>query len=372
MLIGVPKEIKDHEFRVGLTPDGVRALVGAGHEVRLQTKAGIAIGYDDERYAVAGAQIVATAAEAWASPLVIKVKEPQPAEITLLQEGQILFTYLHLAADVELTRQLVERRIIGIAYETVTDAQGRLPLLTPMSEVAGRIAVQAGAACLQMNQGGSGVLLGGVPGVTPGKVAILGAGSVGTEAAKMALGLGADVAILDRNLDRLRYLDDVFGGRLKTQYSQAGAIETLVSTADLVIGSVLIPGKRAPKLISRELVGRMRPGSVLVDVSIDQGGCSETSRPTTHSQPTYVEAGVVHYCVTNMPAACARTATQALTHATLPYALKLAGLGYREALRQDAGLLNGLNLHLGQVTHPSVAADLGYVLTPAQAAIQAL
>lgn len=366
MLVGVPKEIKDHEFRVGLTPDGVRTLASAGHEVRVQTLAGAAIGYSDERYLAAGAQVVATAAEAFACPMVIKVKEPQPPEISLLREGQILFTYLHLAADAELTRHLVECKIIGIAYETVTDAQGRLPLLTPMSEVAGRIAIQAGATCLQMNQGGSGVLLGGVPGVSPGKVVILGAGSVGTEAAKMALGLGADVTVVDINLNRLRYLDDVFGGRLKTHYSQASAIEALVTDADLVVGSVLIPGKRAPKLISRDLVSRMRPGSALVDVCIDQGGCAETSRPTAHSKPTYIESGVVHYCVTNMPAACARTSTQALTHATLPYALKLASLGHQEAMRQDAGLLNGLNLHLGQVTHPNVAADLGYEYQPYQ------
>ena len=366
MQIGVPKEIKDHEFRVGLTPTGVRALVAAGHEVRVETRAGAAIGYADERYTAAGAQVVETATQAFACPMVIKVKEPQPAEIGLLRENQILFTYLHLAADAELTRHLLERKIIGIAYETVTDPQGRLPLLTPMSEVAGRIAIQAGATSLQMNHGGSGVLLGGVPGVMPGKVTILGAGSVGTEAAKMALGLGADVTIVDINLNRLRYLDDIFGGRLKTCYSQAGAIEALVTAADLVIGSVLIPGKSAPKLISRELLGRMRPGSVLVDVAIDQGGCAETSRPTTHSQPTYVESGIVHYCVTNMPAACARTSTQALTHATLPYALKLASLGYREAMRQDTGLLNGLNLHLGQVTHPNVASDLGYDYQPYQ------
>lgn len=366
MIIGVPKEIKDHEFRVGLTPTGVRALVDAGHEVRVETRAGAAIGYGDERYAAAGAQVVASAADVFACPMVIKVKEPQPAEIGLLKEGQILFTYLHLAADAELTRALVESRIVGIAYETVSDLQGRLPLLTPMSEVAGRIAIQAGATSLQMNHGGSGVLLGGVPGVMPGKVVILGAGSVGSEAAKMAMGLGADVTIVDINLNRLRYLDDVFGSRLKTCYSQAGAIDALVSDADLVVGSVLIPGKRAPKLISRELVRRMRTGSVLVDVCIDQGGCAETSRPTTHSVPTYIEEGVVHYCVTNMPAACARTSTQALTHATLPYALKLASLGYREAMKQDAGLLNGLNLHLGQVTHPSVAADLGYAYQPYQ------
>ncbi|MBZ0105870.1 MAG: alanine dehydrogenase [Sulfuricella denitrificans] len=364
MLIGVPKEIKDHEFRVGLTPTGVRALVAAGHEVKVESRAGASIGYADDRYAAAGAQIAAGAAEVFDCPMVIKVKEPQPAEIGLLREGQILFTYLHLAANAGLTRQLVERKIIGIAYETVTDAQGRLPLLTPMSEVAGRIAIQAGATSLQMNHGGSGVLLGGVPGVMPGKVVILGAGTVGTEAAKMALGLGADVTIVDINLSRLRYLDDIFGGRLKTCFSQTGAIEALVTDADLVIGSVLIPGKSAPKLISRVLLGKMRPGSVLVDVAIDQGGCAETSRPTTHSQPTYVESGVVHYCVTNMPAACARTSTQALTHATLPYALKIASLGYREALRQDAGLLNGLNLHQGQVTHPNVAVDLGYEYQP--------
>ncbi|MFH2211785.1 MAG: alanine dehydrogenase [Pseudomonadota bacterium] len=365
MLIGVPKEIKDHEFRVGLTPTGVRALVTAGHEVRVEARAGAAIGYGDERYSAAGAQVVATAADAFACPMVIKVKEPQSAEIGMLQEGQILFTYLHLAANAELTRQLVERKIIGIAYETVTDTQGRLPLLTPMSEVAGRVAIQAGATSLQMNHGGSGVLLGGVPGVMPGKVVILGAGSVGTEAAKMALGLGADVTIMDINLNRLRYLDDVFGGRLKTCFSQTGAIEKMVADADLVVGSVLIPGKRAPRLISRDMVSSMRPGSVLVDVCIDQGGCAETSHPTTHSHPTYIEENVVHYCVTNMPAACARTSTQALTHATLPYALKIASLGYREALRQDAGLLDGLNLHLGQVTHPSVAADLGYGHMPA-------
>ncbi|MDP2795835.1 MAG: alanine dehydrogenase, partial [Sulfurisoma sp.] len=333
MLIGVPKEIKDHEFRVGLTPAGVRALVDAGHEVRVQAQAGAAIGYDDALYAAAGARIVASAVEAFACPMLVKIKEPQAAEISLLQEGQILFTYLHLAADAELTSRLVERKIIGIAYETVTDAQGRLPLLTPMSEVAGRIAIQAGATTLQMNHGGSGVLLGGVPGVAPGKVVILGAGTVGTEAAKMAMGLGADITVVDLNLNRLRYLDDVFGGRIKTQYSQASAIEALVSDADLVVGSVLIPGKRAPKLISRELVGGMRPGSVLVDVAIDQGGCAETSRATTHSQPTYVEAGVVHYCVTNLPAACARTSTQALSHATLPYTLNLASSGYREAMR---------------------------------------
>jgi alanine dehydrogenase len=360
MLIGVPKEIKDHEFRVGITPAGVKALVAAGHEVTVETGAGARIGFGDETYRAEGARIVASAAEAYACPMVVKVKEPQPAEIPLLREGQVLFTYLHLAADAELTDRLLERKIVGIAYETVTDASGGLPLLTPMSEVAGRVAVQAGAAALQMANGGSGVLLGGVPGVSPGRVVILGGGTVGTNAAKMALGLGAEVTLLDISLPRLRYLDDVFGLRLRTRYAEAHAIEELVPEADLVVGAVLVPGKKAPRLLSRETIGRMRPGSVLVDVAIDQGGCSETSRPTSHSAPTYIKEGVVHYCVTNMPAACARTATQALTAATLPYVLQLAGKGWQQALMEDPGLRAGLNLHLGQVTHPSVAADLGH------------
>jgi alanine dehydrogenase len=364
MKIGIPKEIKDHEFRVGLTPSGARALSEAGHEVHVQSGAGEAIGFSNAQYAEAGARLVVDTEEVWRCPLMIKVKEPQASEISLLQEGQIVFSYLHLAADPTLTRQLLERKIIGIAYETVSDPRGRLPLLTPMSEVAGRIAVQVGANALQMANGGRGVLLGGVPGVSPGKVLILGAGTVGTEAAKMAIGLGADVTILNTSLPRLRELDNYFGGRIKTQFSEPAAIERLTRSADLVIGSVLIPGKRAPKLLSRKLVSEMHPGSVLVDVAIDQGGCAETSRPTTHSAPTYIEEGVVHYCVTNIPAACARTSTQALTHATLPYALKLASLGYREALRQDTGLLAGLNLHLGQVAHPGVAADLGYEHSP--------
>ncbi len=360
MLIGVPKEIKDHEYRVGIAPAGARALTDAGHEVRVETRAGERIGFSDELYLAAGARIVDTPSEAYACPLIVKVKEPQPGEIPLLRAEHVLFTYLHLAADPELTRQLLGRKIIGIAYETVTDAQGALPLLTPMSEVAGRIAIQAGATALQLANGGNGVLLGGVPGVFPGRVTVLGAGTVGANAAKMALGLGAEVTLLDISLPRLRYLDDVFGGRLRTRYSEASAIEEQICEADLVIGSVLLPGKRAPKLLSRNLVKRMKHGSVLVDVAIDQGGCAETSHPTTHSSPTYIEENVVHYCVTNMPAACARTATQALTNATLPYVLALAGKGWKEALKADAGLRKGLNLHLGQVTHAGLAADLGY------------
>lgn len=369
MLIGVPKEIKNHEYRVGITPAGVRTLVDAGHEVRVETLAGERIGFSDELYRAAGADIVSSAAEAFSCPLVVKVKEPQSGEIALLSAGQVLFTYLHLAADAELTRQLLERKIIAIAYETVTDAHGTLPLLTPMSEVAGRIAIQAGATALQLANGGNGVLLGGVPGVFPGRVAVLGAGTVGANAAKMALGLGAEVTLLDISLPRLRYLDDVFGGRLRTRYSEAAAIEEQVCKADLVIGSVLLPGKRAPKLLSRDLVKRMKPGSVLVDVAIDQGGCADTSRPTTHADPTYIEEGVVHYCVTNMPAACARTSTQALTNATLPYVQALASKGWKEALRTNSGLLNGLNLHLGQVTHSGLAADLGHPWVTAETAL---
>ncbi len=369
MLIGVPKEIKDHEYRVGVTPAGVRALTDAGHEVRVETRAGERIGFSDELYLAAGARIAGTPAEAYACPLIVKVKEPQPGEIPLLREEQVLFTYLHLAADPALTSHLLESKIVAIAYETVTDAAGALPLLTPMSEVAGRIAIQAGATALQLANGGRGVLLGGVPGVAPGKVLILGAGTVGTHAARMALGLGGDVTLMDISLPRLRHLDEVFGARLKTRYSEAHAIEKLVCEADLIVGSVLLPGKRAPKLISRTLVQRMKAGSVLVDVAIDQGGCAETSRPTTHSSPTYIEEGVVHYCVANMPAACARTATQALTNATLPYVLALAGKGWKEALKADAGLRKGLNLHLGQVTHAGLAADLGYACISPDAAL---
>ncbi|MFA7240391.1 MAG: alanine dehydrogenase [Sulfuricellaceae bacterium] len=369
MLIGVPKEIKIHEYRVGVTPAGVRALTQAGCEVLVETHAGQRIGFSDAMYEAAGAQIAHSAAQVYACPLIVKVKEPQMAELSLLHEGQVLFTYFHLAAAPELTARLLERRIVAIAYETVTDAEGALPLLTPMSEVAGRISIQAGATALQLANGGSGVLLGGVPGVAPARVVVLGAGTVGTQAARMALGAGADVTILDVNANRLRYLDDLFGPHLKTRFSEAQAIDELVRDADLLVGSILIPGKSAPKLVTREAVRAMRPGSVLVDVAIDQGGCAETSRPTTHAAPTYVEEGVVHYCVTNMPAACARTSTQALTNATLPYALLLARQGWQSALRDHAGLRNGLNLCGGAVTYERVAEDLGYPYLPAEQAL---
>ncbi len=363
MKIGVPKEIKNHEYRVGVTPAGAKVLVDAGHDVLIQSQAGEAIGFHDQMYQAVGAQIVSGPEQVYQCPMVIKVKEPQASEFPLLWEGQILFTYLHLAPDPEQTRQLLAQKVIGIAYETVTDQAGCLPLLVPMSEVAGRIAVQAGAFGLQMINGGRGVLLGGVPGVQRGNVVVLGGGVVGTEAAKMALGLGADVTILDNNLARLRQLDDLFGPALKTRFSEAHALEELVTEADLVVGAVLLPGHAAPKLVSRELVQKMRKGAVIVDVAIDQGGCVETSRPTSHSDPYYVEEGVVHYCVTNMPGACARTATMALTNATLPYALQLAAQG-EEALRQNPGLLDGLNVYKGYVTNQAVAQDLGYEYKP--------
>ena len=324
MKIGVPKEIKDHEFRAGITPAGARVLLDAGHEVLVQQDAGRAIGFDDELYRAVGAQIVPDAPAVYACPLVVKVKEPQPDECSLLWEGQILFAYLHLAPDPEQTRHLLQQKVIGVAYETVTDEHGRLPLLLPMSEVAGRIAIQAGATALQMINGGRGVLLGGVPGVSRGKVVIIGGGVVGTEAAKMALGLGADVTVLDRNLQRLHELDDLFGPALKTRFSESQALDELTQEADLLVGAVLVPGHAAPKLVARKMVQKMRSGAVIVDVAIDQGGCVETSRATTHSDPMYVEEDVVHYCVANMPGACARTATMALTNATLPYVMVLA------------------------------------------------
>jgi len=360
MRIGVPKEVKDNEFRVGATPETVRAFVDSGHVVQIQKDAGAKIGFTDEMYKKAGAEIVATAGEIYKNEMVIKVKEPQGSEFPLMQEGQILFCYLHLAPDPEQTKHLLEQKVIGIAYETVTDKEGRLPLLVPMSEIAGRVAVQAGANALQLIHGGRGVLLGGIPGVKPGKVVILGGGIVGTEAMRMALGLGADVTIIDRNLNRLRQLDELYAPALKTVYSTPAAIEQAVMEADLVVGAVLIPGKTAPRLVSKELVKKMLPGSVIVDVAIDQGGCIETARPTTHSDPTYIVDGIVHYCVTNMPAACARTSTQGLTNATLPYALKIANLGYKNALLEDPGLKEGLNVYRGKVTNRPVADDLGY------------
>lgn len=366
MKIGIPKEVKNHEYRVGATPTMVRLLVDAGHQVFVQTKAGEAIDFDDEMYRSAGAIIVQTAEEIYSCEMVVKVKELQSSEFPLLKEGQILFCYLHLAPDPEQTEQLIKRKVVAIAYDTVTDAQGRLPLLVPMSEIAGRMSIQIGANCLQLNNGGRGVLLGGVPGVAPGKVVVIGGGVVGTEAARMAMGLGADVIIFDRDLNRLRALDALYGPRLKTLYSTPSAIEQSISHADVVVGAVLIPGKTAPKLITKEMVKKMRHGSVIVDVAIDQGGCAETSRPTTHTDPIYTVDGVVHYCVTNMPGACARTSTQALTNATSEYALMLANKGWKKALLDHQGLRDGLNVCNGHITNLSVAHDLGYPYVSAE------
>lgn len=360
MKIGVPKEIKDHEYRVGITPEGVKLLTNMGHQVIIQENAGAAIGYSNESYQSAGAQVTSSVEEVFSSPMIVKVKEPQPSEIEMLHEGQVLFGYLHLAPEAELTANLLKKKIIGIAYETVTDKDNRLPLLTPMSEIAGRIAIQAGATSLQMANGGNGTLLGGTPGVMPGKVLIIGGGVVGTEAAKMALGLGADVTITDIDLNRLRYLNDTMGAALKTSYSNEEKIKQLAAEADLVVGAVLIPGKQAPKLISREVINIMKAGSVLVDVAIDQGGCAETSKATTHSNPTYIVDDVVHYCVANMPGACARTSTEALTNATLPYVMELAKKTYQQALLDDAGFMKGLNIFYDKVTNLPVANDLGY------------
>lgn len=364
MIIGIPKEIKNHEYRVGATPALVRLLVDAKHEVWVQSHAGEKIGYTDAMYVSAGGKIVKTPEKVYECEMILKVKEPQESEYPLLKEGQILFCYLHLAPDPIQTQQLIDSKVVAIAYETVTDAQGRLPLLVPMSEIAGRIAIQVGATCLQLNKGGKGALLGGVPGVMPARVTVIGGGVVGTESARMALGLGADVTILDKDLARLRTLDALFGPHLKTLYSSPLSLEEAVSRADLVIGAVLIPGKTAPKLISREMIKKMSPGSVLIDVAIDQGGCAETSKPTTHGDPTYVVDGVVHYCVTNMPGACARTSTQALTNATGDYALIIANKGWKKALSDHIGLRQGLNVCYGHVTNESVAHDLGHPYVP--------
>jgi alanine dehydrogenase len=364
--IGVPKEIKSHEYRVGLTPAGVRELRRSGHEVVVERGAALGIGFADEAYRAAGAAIANGAEALFAeAELIVKVKEPQPEEIARLRAGQVLFTYLHLAADKGQTEGLMRSGATCIAYETVTDGRGSLPLLSPMSEVAGRMSVQVGAHCLEKEQGGAGVLLGGVPGVAPGKVVVLGGGVSGTNAARMAVGLEASVTIIDKSLPRLKELDLQFGPRATSLFATVETIETEVTRADLVIGAVLVPGAAAPKLVSREMVRRMRPGSVLVDISIDQGGCFETSRPTTHSAPTYIEEGVVHYCVTNMPGAVARSSTFALTNATLPFVIALADKGWKRALREDPHLRNGLNVHAGQVTHEAVAHDLGLSHSPA-------
>ncbi len=360
MKIGVPKEIKVHEYRVGLVPAGVRELVDAGHHVSVQTGAGAAIGFDDSHYRSAGAKIATAASDVFtASDLIVKVKEPQLAECGQLSKGQVLFTYLHLAADLKQTEALLASYATAIAYETVTAPDGSLPLLTPMSEVAGRMSVQVGANCLQKANGGLGVLLGGVPGVAPAKVVILGGGVAGTHAAEMAVGLRADVTVVDRSVKRLRELSSLFGSRLKTVYSTAHAIEELIRDADLVIGAVLIAGGAAPKLVTRAMVKTMMPGTVLVDIAIDQGGCFETSRPTTHAEPTFVLDGVIHYCVTNMQGAVPRTSTFAMTNATLPYIKSLADHGLQAAIGRDPGLARGLNVHAGKVTYQAVASALG-------------
>lgn len=364
MLIGVPKEIKPQEFRVGLTPASVRELTHHGHQVIIEQNAGAEIGYSDADYTAVGAQILPTAEEIFATAeMIVKVKEPQAVECNMLRPDQLLFTYLHLAPDPEQTEALLKSGAIAIAYETVTDSHGGLPLLAPMSEVAGRMAIQCGAHTLEKHQKGRGVLLGGVPGVEPAKVVIIGGGVVGTNAAKMAVGLGADVTILDRSLPRLRELDDIFMGRVKTVYSTFQALERHVTEADLVIGAVLVAGAKAPKLVSMDMLKKMHKGAVLVDVAIDQGGCFETSKPTTHADPTYIVEDVVHYCVANMPGGVARTSTRALNHATLPFALALANHGVA-ALKKDPHLMNGLNVYKGKLTQEAVALDQDRLYTP--------
>jgi alanine dehydrogenase len=360
MKIGVPKEIKNHEYRVGLTPASVREFVAHGHAVMVQAGAGSAIGLDDAQYKAAGATLVDSAQEVFAAAdMIVKVKEPQPQECAMLRPGQVLYTYLHLAPDPEQTAALVKSGAVCVAYETITGANGGLPLLAPMSEVAGRMSIQAGAAHLEKSKGGMGVLLGGVPGVAPGHVVILGAGVVGTHALQCAVGAGARVTVLDKNVDRLRQLDLVFGNRLTTLYSSTSSVEESVLAADLVIGGVLIPGAAAPKLVTRDMISRMRKGAVVVDVAIDQGGCFETSHATTHAEPTYVVDGVVHYCVANMPGAVALTSTLALTSSTLPYGLKIADLGLEEACRRNPDLKEGLNVYGRDITFPAVAKAFG-------------
>ncbi len=365
MIIGVPREIKNHEARVSLVPAGVKALVDSGHKVVVETSAGEGSGISDKEYLKAGAVIRRSATNIYEeAEMIIKVKEPLPQEYDLLGEGQILYTFLHLAPALELTKALLRQKVIGIAYETVQLEDGSLPLLTPMSEIAGRLSIQLGAYYLQKENGGSGVLLGGVPGVSAGNVTIIGGGTVGTNAAKIALGMGANVTILDINLDRLRYLDDILDGRAITLASNIDNIEVSVADADLVIGAILIPGARAPHLVTRDMIAKMRKGSVIVDVAIDQGGCIETSVPTTFEKPTFTVDGVIHCCVANMPAAVSRTSTFALTNVTLPYVLKLADLGYEEALLSDNALRKGLNVFKGKLVYEPVAESLGLQYTP--------
>jgi alanine dehydrogenase len=367
--IGVPKEIKNHEYRVGLTPNAVREYVAARHSVLIESGAGAGIGADDNAYRHAGAEIAESADQVFATAdLIIKVKEPQPSEWPKLREGQLLFTYLHLAADPEQATALLRSGCTAIAYETVTDRNGALPLLAPMSEVAGRLSIEAAGAALKKTGGGRGVLLGGVPGVAPARVVVIGGGVVGTHAARIAVGLGAEVTVIERSLPRLRELDELFGGRVRTRFSTLGAIEEEVFQADVVIGAVLIPGAAAPKLLTRDMLSHMRRGSVIVDVAIDQGGCFETSHPTTYADPTFVVDGVVHYCVANMPGAVPVTSSHALNHATLPYGLAIASYGL-EALAADAGLRAGLNVHCGRIIHPAVAEAIGVQAYPAEQAL---
>jgi len=366
MQIGLPKEIKNHEYRVGLTPASVRELTSRGHKVLVQKGAGALIGLSDEQYVAAGATLAADAAEVFAkAEMIVKVKEPQPQECAMLRPGQILYTYLHLAPDPQQTAALIQSGAVCIAYETITGPGGGLPLLAPMSEVAGRMAIQAGAAHLEKSKGGMGILLGGVPGVAAAHVVILGAGVVGTHAMQMAVGMGARVTVLDKNVDRLRQLDLIFGNRIHTLYSTAHSVEEAVLDADLVVGGVLIPGAAAPKLVTREMISRMKKGAVVVDVAIDQGGCFETAHATTHAEPTYVVDGVVHYCVANMPGAVARTSTFALNNATIAHALALADKGWKQALKDNAHLKAGLNVCEGKVTYEAVARDLGYTYVSA-------
>jgi alanine dehydrogenase len=370
MRIGCPREIKNREYRVGLTPESTKELVKHGHEVWVETEAGTGIGASDQEYEAAGAKIHPDPAILYAEcEMIVKVKEPQPDERAMLREGQILYTYLHLAPDPEQTADLVKSGVTAIAYETVTGEGGTLPLLKPMSQVAGRMSIQAGATALEKAHGGRGVLLGGVPGVMPGKVVIIGGGVVGFNAAQMAVGLGADVTIMDRNPDVLERVGTHFEASAKTRFSNHANLEESVCEADLIIGAVLIPGAAAPKLVTRDMLRCMKPGAVLVDVAIDQGGCFETSHPTTHDNPTFVVDGIVHYCVANMPGAVSRTSTYALNNVTLPHALRIADLGWKEAMRTDPHLAQGLNVYAGHVTYPAVAEELGYELLPLERAL---
>lgn len=370
MKIGLPKEIKDNEYRVGLTPAGVRALADAGHEVFIERGAGEGSGFSDQQYIQAGGRILESADDVWAEgEMIVKVKEPIEPEYKRMRENQLLFTYLHLAPEIELTRQLMERKVTGIAYETITDKQGNLPLLKPMSEVAGRMAVQVGATYLEKMNGGRGILLGGVPGVPAANVVIIGGGVVGTEAAKMAVGLGARVTIIDKNLERLRQLDDIFLSKVQTLASSRYQIHEAISHADLIIGAVLVVGAAAPKLVTREMLRDVPKGAVIVDVAVDQGGCVETTRPTTHSNPTFYEEGVLHYCVANMPGAVPRTSTFALTNATLPYVLDLANKGFEKAIAEDEGLRQGVNTFAGKCTYEAVATSQGIQYTPLETLI---